>query len=128
MKPTIYATHRYSVQNGRGDAVAHIEVDERGESYWVTNLWVDPDHRRTGVAAALMQRCIAAWAHVDLYLAVQPYTDAPQSAEALARWYARFGFALTDVPGVMYRPAYATNSQKEAATAEETDTAKPGTN
>ena len=96
---------RYSIENGKADVIAHVEVDERVGVFWLTNLWVDPDHRGKGHAIALMCTAVAAWSHCDLYLAVQPYTDQALSADTLARFYASYGFTMTTVPGIMHRSA-----------------------
>jgi GNAT superfamily N-acetyltransferase len=96
---------RYSLENGKGESIAHLEVDERSGVYWLTNLWVDPDHRKKGLATLLLTRCVWALANADVYLMIQPYTDQPMDAVLLAAFYRRFGFQATSVPSVLHRLA-----------------------
>ena len=98
---------RYSLENGKGDSIAHLEVDERSGVYWLTNLWVDPDHRKKGLARRLLTQCIQALANTDVYLMIQPYTDQPMDYKLLAAFYQKFGFETTEVPSILRRPASA---------------------
>jgi GNAT superfamily N-acetyltransferase len=104
--PPITARHRYSISDGKGDPIAHVEVYEVDGVLWLTDLWTAPEHRGKGYAGALMARAVGAWQGSDLYLSVQPYTDQPLDASQLRAWYgAYFGFQPTEVPGVLRRAA-----------------------
>lgn len=103
----IRASNRFSIADAKNEVIAHIDIIDTPAPYWVDNLWVAPDHRRHGLAGALLERVIARYGQDDLYLSVVPYTDQPLSVDKLARWYQRFGFAWTAVPGIMHRAPHA---------------------
>jgi GNAT superfamily N-acetyltransferase len=101
----IEITHRYAMQDGNGEVIAHVEVADRAGIRWLTNLWTHLDHRRQGYANALIETAMGEWQDRDLYLAVQPYTDQALDPGALALFYRSYGFVATSVPGIMLRPA-----------------------
>lgn len=100
----IAVSHRFDVCDGKGDSIAHVVAHERAGALWLSDLWVHPDHRRRGIARLLMTQAVGAFADKQLWLNVSPYTDRAASPEALASFYANFGFvAHGEVPGVMSR-------------------------
>jgi GNAT superfamily N-acetyltransferase len=103
--PPITVTHRYRIDDEKGDTAAHVEVKDNGGVLWVDNLWVQADKRGRGYATALLGRAVGEWQGCELYLLIQPYTDQPLDAGRLAVFYGSFGFEATAVPGVLRRPA-----------------------
>lgn len=91
------------LDDAKGEAIAHVRLFRRNATYWITDLWVAAEHRKQGIATRLMNEAITLYGDRVLYLEVRPYTDQPLTYEALAAWYARFGFAATDVPDVLRR-------------------------
>lgn len=103
--PPIRRESAYRIEDGKGEPLAHVKACWHGNVLWLDDLWTHSDHRRKGYARALIAALIADWGRDDLYLAVFPYTDQPLDAAGLQALYAEFGFAATDVPGVMKRNA-----------------------
>jgi predicted GNAT family N-acyltransferase len=101
----VIITYRYSLNDAKGDPVAHAEVMRRGGVLWLTNVWVGAEQRGQGKATALLTTAVGEWQGEPIYLSVEPYTDEPLDAERLSAFYATFGFRPTDVPGVMFRDA-----------------------
>ena len=103
MTPPMQVMHTYEIQDAKGENIAHARVKETPGGLWLTDVWCHADYRQQGKASALIVRVVDDWSARDLYLSVEPYTDRPLDADALAAFYARHGFEATDVPGVMRR-------------------------
>jgi GNAT superfamily N-acetyltransferase len=106
-RPTYYTLicHEYRHENGKSEAIAHARVYERLGELWCTDVWCHPDERGKGRATQVMQAMIADLGGRRIFLEIAPYTDAPLDGIMLAEFYKRFGFAPTEVPGVLCRPA-----------------------
>jgi len=91
------------LDDAKGESIAHVRLFRRNVTYWITDLWVGPEHRKQSIATRLMNEALALYGDRALYLEVRPYTDQPLAYEVLATWYARFGFAPTEVPDVLRR-------------------------
>lgn len=104
--PAIRRDFGYRIEDGKGEVIAHIKMRPRDGVYGLDDLWVHPDHRRKGYASALLQEALNEWRRNEtIYLSVEPYTDQPLDNATLTTFYGRFGFAATDVPGVLCRRA-----------------------
>lgn len=101
----IKAHQFFYVVNPKDDTIAHVKTYMRHGVRWLTDVWVDPDHRRKGLATRLLNEALAAHPNEAIYLTVHGYTNQPLSDEQLITWYGRFGFVATGTPGVMRRPA-----------------------
>lgn len=93
----------FYVVNGKDETIAHVKTYARHGVRWLTDVWVDPEHRRQGLATKLIREALAAHAGEVLYLNVHGYTNQPMSDAQLTRWYGFFGFQLAGAPGVMVR-------------------------
>lgn len=102
---TILISHVFKMEDGDAKTIANVYVRMRGEHPWMDDLWVAPNHRKQGLARQLIERVLDFYASMDLYLAIEPYTDTPLSIDDLAHFYASCGFEPTSVPGVLIRPA-----------------------
>jgi ribosomal protein S18 acetylase RimI-like enzyme len=91
-----------AMNDSRGYAVV---VRRQQRTLWVTSLWVHPEQRQQGYAAALLRAVVSEFGDEPLYLEVAPYSDRPLDAAALEALYARFDFRMTSVPGIMCRCA-----------------------
>lgn len=69
-------------------------VCERPDLYRIITLWVDPEHRRQGVATELMKAALASFQDKPIYLEVDSFeaTDSDPNDEQLATFYEKFGF------------------------------------
>jgi len=104
--PTINDHHYWYCVDGKNETIASVKVHERHGVQWMTDVWVDPAHRRKGLATALIARAITRFGHAPLYLHVYGYHDRPLADEQLAAFYGRFGFEpVAGAPGTMRRPA-----------------------
>ncbi|HEY1011145.1 MAG TPA: GNAT family N-acetyltransferase [Herpetosiphonaceae bacterium] len=103
-KPEIDIEHRFSMNDGLGAPIAHVEVHHRNGALFLTNVWVHPDHRRQGHARRLIATALRMFARSTLYLNVNGYTNRPLSDDRLTQFYASFGFELIPgAPGMMCR-------------------------
>lgn len=101
-----YAIKRHQlfyIVNAKDETIAHVKTYARHGVRWLTDVWVDPDHRRKGLASRLLREALAAHVGEVVYLQVHAYTNQPLSDEQLTAWYARFGFQPAGAPGVMIR-------------------------
>lgn len=96
-------TTRILFDDAKAEPIAHVTLDHRDGVLWLTDLWTHADHRRKGYARRLIARALALYPGAHIYLEVYPYTDQPLDRAALIAFYRGYGFALTDVPGVMRR-------------------------
>ena len=113
-EPYVIKAHRFFyVVNAKDETIAHVKTYSRHGVRWITDMWVDPEHRQKGLATRLMREALDAHAGEAIYLTVHGYTNQPLSDEQLAAWYTRFGFQDAGAPGVMVR--FSTTSQQEAA-------------
>jgi len=103
MTVIVSSQHKFYIANGRGEEVASAEVYEKQDTLWITNVWVHPDYRKQGFAAAIFNDILRCYKNSDLYLGVHGFTDRPLSDEQLAAWYKKFGFKETSVPSIMMR-------------------------
>jgi len=101
----IAATHAYHVENEKGEKDCGVDIVEQGEGLplWLSNLYVAPQFRGQGVARAMMRRLLTDWGHRDIALRTMPYADRPLPPDALAAFYASFGFVPSETPGIMLR-------------------------
>jgi GNAT superfamily N-acetyltransferase len=92
-----------------GDA-GYAAATDQGHLVWILELWVDPDSRGQGRAAALLEAVLTHYAGRMVGLSAEPFTvtdheQAGLSADQLAAWYARHGFQreagcrMTRLPG-----------------------------
>lgn len=105
MDATIKYTHFFSVSNAKDEYIATLHCQKRHDVMWFTSLWVHGDHRQGGLGRRLMQAAVDQLGGYDCYLQVMGYTDQPLSDEQLIRFYGRFGFQSTEVPGILCRNA-----------------------
>lgn len=106
MDEHVIKEHRlFYIVNAKDETIAHVKTYRRHNVRWLTDVWVDPEHRRKGLASRLLREALAAHASEAVYLTVHGYTNQPLSDEQLTAWYARFGFQSAGAPGVMVRPA-----------------------
>lgn len=105
-EPYVIKAHQlWYIVDAKDETIAHVKTYRRHGVRWLTDVWVDPDHRKQGLATRLIREALAAHAGEDLYLTVHGYTNQPLSDDQLAVWYGRFGFQPAGAPGVMRRPA-----------------------
>ena len=96
----------FHVVDAKSETIAHVKTYARHGVRWLTDVWVDPEHRCQGLATRLIHEALAALAGEGIYLDVHGYTNRPLSDAQLARWYGTFGFvAVVGAPGMMVRPA-----------------------
>lgn len=93
----------FRVFSPKDDDQANVSVSFQDGVYWLSNLFVHPDHRGKGYATEILSRAVSRFADTTLYLKVQPYRDRPVPSETLLTFYQRFGFEPTDVPMVLRR-------------------------
>jgi GNAT superfamily N-acetyltransferase len=111
-QPAINDHHYWYCVDGKNETIASVKVYERHGVQWMTDVWVDPAHRRKGLATRLIRDAIARFGRDDLYLQVHSYYDRPLADEQLIAFYGRFGFALVEgAPGMMKRAAVAQPSE-----------------
>lgn len=104
----IKAYQLFYIVNAKDETIAHVKTYMRHGVRWLTDVWVDPEHRKKGLATRLVLRAIDAHPGEDIFLSVYGYTNQPLSDAELAKWYARFGFEPDGSPGVMRRRAKTT--------------------
>ena len=104
MSAAISHSIKLSLDDAKGDTIAHVRLFRRNQTWWITDLWVAAEHRKKGLATRLMTEAVQLYGDRVLYLEAQPYTDQPLAIDALTAWYGRFGFVATEVPDVMRRP------------------------
>lgn len=102
---TISHQHRFYVVDQDGAEIATAVVYEKQGTLWITDVWVQYNHRKNGIATSILKEVIEQYKHRDLYLGVNGYTNRPMNDEQLTEWYKSFGFVETDVPTIMKRPA-----------------------
>lgn len=116
MSEHVIKSHQlFYVVNPKDETIAHVKTYFRHGVHWMTDVWVDPEHRRQGLATRLIREALAAHAGEAIYLTVHGYTNQPLSDEQLAAWYSRFGFEPAGAPGVMVRPAAAAGARSTVA-------------
>jgi GNAT superfamily N-acetyltransferase len=93
----------FYVVNAKDETIAQVRTYPRHGVRWMTDVWVDPEHRQKGLATRLIREALAAHAGEAIYLTVHGYTNQPLSDEQLACWYGSFGFVQAGAPGVMVR-------------------------
>lgn len=80
-------------------AAAYRQPSRSNERAWmVSNVHVDPKHRRQGLAKRILDSVIELLGHEYLFLTVDPYGEIGLDADQLAAFYARFGFVRLDGP------------------------------
>ena len=99
----VRSRHFFSINDDNDEPVASVDVTARHGVRWVSNLYVQPSHRREGLAKHLMEAVLSAYSDCELVLTISSYADAPMDDAALAAFYATFGFCPTDVPGILRR-------------------------
>lgn len=88
-----------------------LPVHMREVTREVHGMYVPPEDRRKGYAAALMQEVCrqADLVSLTLMLFVEPYLDFDMSKSQLEAWYARFGFiTIQEQPCLMARMPHST--------------------
>ncbi len=100
---TIKVHQFFYVVNAKDETIAHVKTYARHGVRWLTDVWVDQEHRRQGLATRLLHEALAAHVGEVIYLTVHGYTNQPLSDVQLTNWYARFGFQPAGAPGVMVR-------------------------
>lgn len=113
-EPTDYVVKSYQlfyVVSAKDETIGHVKTYSRHGVTWLTDVWVDPEHRRRTMARQIMERALAAHVGEEIYLTVHGYTNQPLSDDQLIEWYGKFGFVSTGVPGVLRRPAAAQEPQ-----------------
>lgn len=87
----------------KDEYIATLWVERRHGVLWLTALWVQGEYRKQGLGTRMLQMAVDELGASDLFLTVGAYTDQPLDDAQLVAWYQRFGFEMTDVPGVMVR-------------------------
>jgi GNAT superfamily N-acetyltransferase len=104
----IETKYSYALYDAQGEQIANVVLHRKpnpdgGNVLWVSQIWVDGNHRGKGLARLLAETMLREWGHETLYTHVVPFTDGAVDAATLASLYARAGFQPTGVPGVMVR-------------------------
>ncbi len=77
-----------------GHAIARVEHDDDAKPYgYFSTIFVEPEHRRRGVAAALMER-VERW-FIELGMTKSVYNTATDNARLL-RLFRAHGYEITD--------------------------------
>ncbi|MFI5864544.1 GNAT family N-acetyltransferase [Streptomyces sp. NPDC051546] len=84
--------------------IAFVDIVDRGHELWITDIAVHPDYRGRGLASRMLNAVIHENPGADIALACCAFTVddlgewpsgvAGLPTEALAAWYARYGFRL----------------------------------
>ncbi|WP_143288705.1 GNAT family N-acetyltransferase [Calderihabitans maritimus] len=88
------------LQNPQRNAVA--EISKLGDSWFFNRLFVPPEHRRKGIANALMEELVKILDAkcITLRNEINPYGD--MTYEQLLAFYKKFGFKKTEEGFVRY--------------------------
>lgn len=96
----------FHVVDAKSETIGHVKTYRRHGVLFLTDVWVDPEHRCQGLATRLIHEALAAHVGEAIYLDVHGYTNRPLSDEQLAAWYSTFGFTtIAGAPGMLVRPA-----------------------
>jgi ribosomal protein S18 acetylase RimI-like enzyme len=96
----------FHVVDAKSETIGHVKTYARHGVRWLTDVWVDPEHRCQGLATRLIREALAAHVGEAIYLDVHGYTNRPLSDEQLTAWYSTFGFGVVaGAPGMLVRPA-----------------------
>ncbi len=96
-----YGTNRYRGVELGGQLAAYAIYGFEGDAFYLMNLAVTPDHRREGLAKALVDDFLAAaraFGAPDVWLEVAVDNDAARGL------YERYGFVLVRVRRKYYQP------------------------
>lgn len=93
--------------------LAYRDKSTEGDGPWISGLYVDPSHRRTGLAKLLLQR-LEQQRHAGeaIRLRARPYKDAPISQQDLQRFYASLGYVAVDDEGRMMKKVASTDAER----------------
>jgi GNAT superfamily N-acetyltransferase len=100
----LYKRDLYQMLEPDGEVAAEANLEVRSGVRWLTNLWVKHTFRRRGLARQIMAT-VADFGKEPICLHVLGYDGRPVADESLIIFYTSFGFAATDTPGIMKRPA-----------------------
>lgn len=102
--PQVQHSHDFYIVSPDNQRIATADVQRRHGVLWLTNVWAHHEHRRKGLASAVLREVLAIYGGEPIYLQVYGYTNRPMDDQALAKWYGRFGFApVHGAPGMMRR-------------------------
>lgn len=100
----------------------YAAVVDQGHRVWILEIWVHPDRRGHGRAAALLEAVIAHYPGRVLALSAEPFSWADGEREParldageLAAWYARHGFRRTGGHRMRRLPSAAATPRQPAS-------------
>lgn len=83
-------------------ATASIVYMQNG-TLLLTSVWVHHEHRRKGLATALIDQVLRIYGDRTVWLNVHPYTNIPMGYQKLVKFYESFGWTLQTASGAMAR-------------------------
>ena len=98
----VQLTHEWRIA-AKNETIASASVYERFGHLWVYNIWTHHEYRKRGLATKIMEAILLKFGDETLYMGVDNFENRPMDNDQLAAWYVRFGFVMTEVPGVMIR-------------------------
>lgn len=96
--------HLYHTVKKDGVIAGMVKVKPHIDGFMISNLWVRPGSRGTGVGTGLMKRVLKHYGDSKLYLKAEIFDNSPLTQDELEAWYKKFGFTGSH-EGKMTRPA-----------------------
>jgi len=96
--------HLYHTVKQDGKVVGMVKVRPHIDGFQISNLWIRPTNRSSGVGTTLMKRVLKHYGDKKLYLTAEIFDNSPLTQGELESWYKKFGFVGTH-EGKMSRPA-----------------------
>lgn len=103
----IQSTHDFMIVSASNERIATASiVYMQNGTLLLTSVWVHHEHRRKGLATALIDQVLQIYGDRTVWLNVHPYTNIPMGYQKLVKFYESFGWTLQTASGAMVRHGY----------------------